>query len=305
MFADMLAALSRPYRQARSGAALWQRSLAFGAFVWLFLALFRPFGLAALGARVWPVAAGYGAVCALVMIVMNALVPMLLPRFFEEERWTVGREIAWSLLNVTLIGAGNVLYSIAMGFVRFSWTSVLWFEFYTLLIGLFPVTVVVLSNEARLARRYREGSDRVNATLKDVPSSPAVQEHIAVPMVPTRPESPRITLPSETGREDLVLFPDELLFLRSSANYVEVHHLREDRPVRTLMRASLKRAEGSLVDFPQFLRCHKSHIVNVDQVQRVSGNAQGYKLHLRDEADPVPVSRQLNDRLEELLAKAR
>lgn len=309
MLSATLELLSKPYRQARFGAVLWKRSLLFGAFVCLFLALFRPFGLDGIGERIWPIALGYGAVCSAIMLVMNTLVPLGWPSFFDEERWTVGREIGWSLLNVLLIGAGNALYSVGVGFVDPSWNALLWFELYTLLIGLFPVTVVVLSNEARLSRHYREGSKRVNAGIEG--SAPTVvvprnEEPTHPPDLPLKADqAATITLPSENGREDLTLSPDDLLFLRSAGNYVEVHHLHQGRPVRPVMRASLKRLEEALSPWPRFLRCHKSHVVNLHQVVRVSGNAQGYRLHLREDVDAVPVSRQLNDRLEELLAGRR
>ncbi len=41
------------------------------------------------------------------------------------------------------------------------------------------------------------------------------------------------------------------------------------------------------------IRCHKSYIVNLNKVNRISGNAKGYKLQI-DELDfLIPVSRSL------------
>jgi DNA-binding LytR/AlgR family response regulator len=52
--------------------------------------------------------------------------------------------------------------------------------------------------------------------------------------------------------------------------------------------------EEALAPYPQFFRCHRAYIVNLAAVEHVSGNAQGYKLHLKDVAELIPVSRNLN-----------
>jgi hypothetical protein len=45
--------------------------------------------------------------------------------------------------------------------------------------------------------------------------------------------------------------------------------------------------------------------VNLPAVEHVSGNAQGYKLHLKNVQELVPVSRNLNAQLTEQLQAAR
>ena len=49
--------------------------------------------------------------------------------------------------------------------------------------------------------------------------------------------------------------------------------------------------EGQLSDFPQIIRCHKSYLINIHQISRVSGNSRGYSLHFVDDMDPIPISR--------------
>jgi hypothetical protein len=291
--------LSHPYRLANTGLAAWRNALAFGLFVLLFLVVFEPFGLAAFKGAVWKTAFGYGAICTAVMFVLNGLVPRLMPSFFSGSRWTVGREIGWTLVNVLLIGLANLVYSVVIGLSRPSWSTLLWFEAYTLLIGLFPVTAVVLWNEARLSRRYREGSEQVNARMPPIADRKEVSSGEA--SMPTG-KAAVITIPSESGREDLTLPASELLFIRSAGNYLEVHKAQGAHVERHVLRGSLKRTEEALSGNPRLLRCHKSHLVNLDRVSRVSGNAQGFQLHLDQGMEVVPVSRRLNDRIGGLLA---
>ena len=112
----------------------------------------------------------------------------------------------------------------------------------------------------------------------------------------------RIAIPSENGKEDVVLPAAELLYIRSSGNYLEVFHGGAKQVGRKVVRGSLKRTEEALAGVPGMKRCHKSHIVNLARVERVSGNAQGYHLHFRGTAETVPVSRTLNASLSGLLA---
>jgi hypothetical protein len=245
------------------------------------------------------VALGYGAACSIVIMLLNGFVPLAMPRFFSEMRWTVGREIGWTLVNVALIGLANLIYSVAIGFAQFNAGTLLQYEGYTLLIGLFPVTAGVLWTEARLSRRYRQDSEQVNAGMHPTVTTgeaPAAEAHAAA--VPPSV----ITIPSENGREDLTLPTSELLFIHSAGNYLEVYQAKGAQVERYVLRGSLKRTEEALSGHPRLLRCHKSHLVNLDRVSRVSGNAQGFQLHLDHGAEVVPVSRQLNDRLGELLA---
>lgn len=291
--------LSRPYRLANIGRASWRNALAFGGFIFLFLLLFQPFGLSTYPGSMWKVALGYGATCAAVMIFLNGLVAPFLPKFFAEPDWTVGREIGWTLVNVALIGLANLLYSVAIGFASFSMHMLFWFEAYTVMIGLFPVTAAVLWTEARLSRRYREGSEHVNAGMQ--PHD--IQEEVPVgEPSPAASSASVVTIPSESGREDLTVPLNALLFIRSAGNYLEIFQAKGAQVDRQVVRGSLKRAEESLAGNPRLLRCHKSHLVNLDRVARVSGNAQGFQLHLDHGPEVVPVSRRLNDQLGELLA---
>jgi DNA-binding LytR/AlgR family response regulator len=71
---------------------------------------------------------------------------------------------------------------------------------------------------------------------------------------------------------------------------------------KKLLRNSLKAVTESLVEHPQLFRCHKSYLVNLLNVVHVSGNAQGYKLHLLNTDFRVPVSRQHNEEIKKRLA---
>ena len=283
----------RPYPLQPSAARHAVTALLFGAFVAAFLLLFRPFGLHAVPG-IGLLAAAYGATCTAAMLLLNVALPPLLPRWFTEARWTVGRELGWTLLNVALIGMANALLSVALGLVPLSAATLGRFTLFTVAIGLFPITLSVLLNEARRARHYRAGSAAINADLAapepDPARAPAAQ-------------GPGITLPAEGNAGTLHLGPEDLVYMRAADNYVDVFHLHADKPMRTVLRGSLKAMAAVLEPLgPRYLRCHKSHLVDLHKVVRVSGNAQGLRLHVRDADEPIPVSRQLTATVRNRLA---
>lgn len=279
---------NRPYSLDRSPRHILRRGAVIGFFVFVFLWFFQPFGLNTLPKGLVYVALGYGLVSFGVMTAVGMGMHLLPRNYYTEKNWTVGREILWTMVNLALIGLGNILYSDALGLVDLSWQSLMYFELYTVAVGIFPVAASVLLNEARLHKRYARESAAISRDLHT-----RLPEPIAA--VPVR-------IPAETQSGDLMLPADALLLVRAADNYVEVFFVENDQLRKVVLRSSLKAVESALATHPQFMRCHKGHIVNLQHIEGVSGNAQGYKLHLPRLDAPVPVSRQLNQTLRERLS---
>jgi hypothetical protein len=265
--------------------------LLFGLFVFLFLIAFQPFRLAETMKDTSLLSLGYGITTVVVMAIMNVLLYPLFPHFFNEEKWTVGREFAWSVLNIAVIGLANTLFTVLAGIAHLSVANVLVFEGYTLLVAVFPVSVSILARQIHLAGKYEKTSELINAGLQAHPP-------IATPV----PNEPLIDIPSDNAGENLSLNADDLFYVRSSDNYIEVYYCHRGSITKKLLRSTLKKLESTFEAYPQLFRCHKSYIVNLDKVKHVSGNAQGYKLHLTDSPDPIPVSRQYNDAVKDRFA---
>ncbi|MFK7936455.1 MAG: LytR/AlgR family response regulator transcription factor, partial [Saprospiraceae bacterium] len=99
----------------------------------------------------------------------------------------------------------------------------------------------------------------------------------------------QIVLFAENEKDQLQFLATELLYLQSADNYVEIVWQRNGALEKSLLRGSLQRMEQQIT-LPHIQRCHRSFIVNLEQVISVSGNAQGYKLHLPSE-QILPVAR--------------
>ncbi len=293
------ALLIRPYPLDPDPRRHIGKALVFGLFVAVFLLVFRPFGLHG-AAHLGLLAGAYGITCAITMVVLNVVLPRVLANWFDEARWTVGRELGWTLLNVSVIGLANALLSVALGLVPFALGTFGLFTLFTVLIGLFPIAISVLLTEARRARTYTADSAAINAELqRHAPPAPPADP---APAPAPGPEPNQLTLPNEAGPA-LLLDAVDLLYARAADNYVEVFHLQAGQCRRTVLRSSLKALSDALLPHgDRFLRCHKSHLVDLYKVQRVSGNAQGLRLHLTGVEEPIPVSRQLTATVRQHLA---
>lgn len=285
----MLSLLRQPYPIEESARAAWIRALLIGVFVGLFLLVFQPFGIAG-----WQTdhkalkILGFGVVSFVVTAVHFLMWPRLFPAVFSDRVWTVGKAILLIIANILLIAIANRLYLVWLtgdepGVA--SWLNML---IVTFLIGVFPSAGAVGVGYVVRLRRYVRQAAELPVHAPALPAS----EPVSVAPHPTE----ELTLLADNEKDNLTLPPNDLLYIESSDNYCTVVYLKNGQPAKPLLRSSLSRLEGQ-IDRPDIVRCHRSFVVNLDRVEKVTGNAQGYKLHLLGGQFQIPVARKYNDGL--------
>jgi hypothetical protein len=273
--------LNQPYPLNESIKGRWLNCVLFSTFVFLFLYIFKPFNLGALTDNLFLLCIGYASVCFVLMALLNVGIFSAFPNYFSESKWTSKSELVWSLLNVLFIGFGNFLYSVFIGIANFSFYNLVWFETYTVVIGIFPITISVLFNQIRLSNKFEGESQKINPFVKKQVNE--VKDNLTVKIW------------SENEKDELNMLAHEFLFAKSEDNYVEIYYLLNETHTRKLIRNTLKNIENQLPVNNDFFRCHKSYLVNLKNVNHISGNAQGYKLHIAGTNTLVSVSRSNND----------
>ena len=286
--------LLQPYPLGRSVFGKLGVCAGIGLFVALFLGVFRPFGIDSLAPREqWVHPLLFGLVTFVIASLCQILLPRFLPRTFAEEHWKSWKEILFLLFIVFCVGGGNywlmqVLYHHPGG--GRSFYSVLSI---TAPIGVFPVVFIVGMKQILLYRQYAADALELNRQMQR-PEAPAPTQNPAAPR--------QVVLQGEGQKERLELAAGEILFITSADNYVQVFHCAEGNMRSPLLRSSLKNMEQQLSALPSFFRCHRVYLVNLDLVERVTGNAQGLRLHLKGVEEPVPVSRSLTRTVKERLS---
>lgn len=71
----------------------WKTSLISCIIVFLILALFQPFGISYITHHKYAILLGYMVVTGMFLCIPVYLLPLLFPRFYDDKRWTVGRQI--------------------------------------------------------------------------------------------------------------------------------------------------------------------------------------------------------------------
>lgn len=87
---------------------------------------------------------------------------------------------------------------------------------------------------------------------------------------------------------DFDLLLDQFLFAKAEGNYLEIY-LNIESQHKLLIRMTLKDFESLLKPYPHIVKTHRSYIINCHQIKKVTGNAQGYLVHIQRHV--IPVSR--------------
>lgn len=278
--------LKKPYPYEDSVKKKILISIAFGIFIGFFLFVFEPFGIYdAKHENKALFVLGYGLVTFISLLITYFIIPFIFKEFHNNETWTAGKEILHISLNIFLITIMNIFYSILFckDCVPFQANlfEVLFFSFFSvLLIGMFPVAFMVLIYQNFLLKKHINNAEYVNQNL------------------PTKiQEQNTITIYSNNKKNMLSLNSAQLLAIEANGNYINVYYEDKDKLNREIIRNTLKKTEDVIEKYSNFVRCHKSYIVNLSKLKKVTGNAQGYKL-IFDQLDfKIPVSRNLSKQI--------
>lgn len=281
--------LSQPY-PAHTRRSAFRMAAAMGAFVAVFLLLFQPFGLQQVPGGSFKVFAvsGYGFITFACVSLLALACPALYPAWFRAQQWTVGKEVLFTLLNISCVGLANFIYTALVFRHPLSPGLLLNFQLITLTIGTFPVLFLVLLRHNRLLAQNLKLAQEMNTGLAQHPQQEQVQQEM-------------LFFTSETGQEPIVLKPQDFLFAAAAGNYVELYCLENGVPKKNLIRSSLSRVEEAVQQQPQMVRCHRSYLVNLEQVRSFSGNAQGLLLELQTGGYSIQVSRKMVPQIKSLL----
>ena len=264
-----------------------------GMFIGLFLILFQPFGILD-----WNnpnknlYLAGYGFVTFLCGILLRFGIFKTFTKYHSEAKWNIGKEILSIMLLILLITIGNCVYSIFIFDIQQNFQSFLGMLFAVLVVGIFPTVFGVMLNYIYQLKKYNQPIVVQYAQTTD--NQPITDIFL---------ENRIIELIAENEKDSLKISAQNLFYIESSDNYSTVFYQKETdgKLQKELLRSSLTRLE-SQISSSNIVRCHRSFIVNLDKVTKVTGNAQGYKLHLSSHELVVPVARKYSEIIERLRA---
>ena len=301
----MVAFFKKPYPYIAFSKKDIYSSVLIACFVSLFLIVFQPFGVS-----IWKTdykvlkLVGFGCVCFICTIIFKLVFLVLLKKNKPEETWTVWKEMFALILVIVFIAFGNLCYSNLIGISHFGFEELLFALIATFLLAFFPIMAnitlkynrFVLLNQKDAALMEAEVLEFQQRLINEIPQQKSIIEEVNNPEL--------IVLISENEKDKLELAAEELLYIESADNYSNVVFIKNKVVTKQLIRGSLKRLELQ-IPFQFIIRCHRSYIVNLKQVNYIKGNAQGYKIEFKtDNTNSISASRNysklLFERLESL-----
>ncbi len=191
--------------------------------------------------------------------------------------------IAWNFFS---IGTGNAVLVMYFSNIFWNWELFWNLQIATLAVGAFPVLLYTAFNQNRLLQH-------------NLSQAKQMTDHLPKKEIerPTPSPTNKLLFQSENGKDILQLNADQLLYITSSANYLEIHY-KNDGPKKHLLRNRMITAEKWIEDHPSILRTHRAFIVNLYHLQQISGTAKGYTLHLNGLEMGLPVARSKSQHVE-------
>jgi hypothetical protein len=193
------------------------------------------------------------------------------------ENWTLGKEFLHLALILVLIGLANFVIRDFIYTNPDNWSfKYLWEEIRnTFLVGILLLLLILPLNLERL----------LTINLKELKKLPTLQKSF-------KASNTIVQIDTPIEEEKFGLKLQCFLFAKVEGNYLEIFYCNDHGLEKDLKRLTLKEFDNQLRSFDFIFKVHRSYIVNLKAIETISGNAQGYVLHLKDyTSGTIPVSR--------------
>lgn len=254
--------------------------ISIGVFAFLFL--FQPFDISTLEVRQrYYLISGLSVVTFLALVFNLLVLPSLIPKMFSSSHWNVKKEILWNVWILFTIGAGYFLLNNFLDVLKFDFSLVI----KLVLTAVIPISILIIVNYNKILRIHSKLADELSKKLKE---NKSIQDKI-------------VYFNSDYQKDSLAIKVNLLMVVRSANNYIEIFWKEGDAIRNQLVRSSMMAAEETLREHKFIIKCHRSYIININYIEKIEGNSQGYKLFIENLNFPVPVSKSSVDRLKELI----
>ena len=272
----ILSFLSQPYPFYYKRKTLWKLAFLILIMTLFFSYFFEPFAVNISEHKMKYFWVSFIHACTPVAII--ALFSLFKIKSEIEENWNVRKEMLLLALFLLLVGIAQFLIRDIIYNNPNNWS---WSYFYeeirnTFLIGTLFVIILIPLNFNRLNTKNSKNAKALNFPhylLKPVANS-------------------MVFIETQVKSDDFKLDVNSFLFAMANGNYIELY-LKEEKNNKLLKRITLKELESILKPFPNIIKTHRSYLINLQHVNSVVGNAQGYKLKLNNYDEKLPVSRNM------------
>ena len=246
--------------------------------VFLFILFFQPFPLEALieENRLLYVT-GFGGIILVFTFLILVVAPILMPKWFKFTTWESGPPVVLLVLLLVFTFTANIFY------IRFVGNTdlTLYILFKAFLVSLLPVIILNILYKNKSLEHVIEIIQDKNRLYQ-----------IKIQELENNGAKELVTIYSEGKSSKLSVRYSDIISVQSADNYVEIYYLDNEIVEKKLIRNTLKNIEEQLSKHPEFIRCHRTSLVNMSHVAKLERNYGSYQLKMKNIDLELPVSRQ-------------
>lgn len=279
--------LNRPYSFNDDLKYNLRLSIGISIGMFMFYLFFQPLDLknADLNNRL-VIIAGFGFITFFILGLNLIFLPFVFPKFFQTGKWNLIRDIILNAWIWILISIAYTFYARYVGLIEITYDSM----FKLLLLGLAPVAILVVGNQNKILKRYLQNALELTKKLDQEEKEEDDQEA-------------EFTFESDNKSESLKVDLNTVMLIKSANNYIEIFWKKDDEMHKKLIRNTLTKIEDQLKSFPNFIRCHRTALINKSYVQKLVGGSHGLHVRLDGFDELIPVSRQYSMKVKEQIAE--
>jgi ABC-type multidrug transport system fused ATPase/permease subunit len=245
--------------------------------IFFFILFFRPFELNHLDFNNQLLfIAGCSAITFSLLCLFYILIPWIFPKTLTSA---VHEKRLFVLINIFLCVISSTAYVFYIHYVGGVSLS-MYLVFKIVLICLVPIITLALVIENKSLKHQIDSLRESNVKLK-------MRENEN-----TGNQTGIIQFISDNKSDKIDLLPGDILFIKSAENYVEIVYKDNENKKQKLIRTTLRNIEEQLRIYSEFVRCHRTCIVNTKYILKLTSGYQGHRLKIMDYSEEIPVSRQ-------------
>ncbi len=213
---------------------------------------------------------------------LNLLVlPSYITRLFDNEKWNIFKEILWNTFLLAQLAAAYFFY---FKYAKLGTFNGIVFA-KIVAISIVPISILVLLNQNRLLQLNLNDALDLNKKL----------------LSKFTDGDNTVLFESEYKKDSITLTASTISVIKSAGNYIEIYWKEKHKINKHLVRMKLQEAEELLKHYNFIFRCHRTYLINTNEIINAEGNSLGLKLNLKNLDFQVPVSRPYVEKLKKII----
>lgn len=225
---------------------------------------------------------GFGVVAFVGMIITKFVLPMIISSFYNDQQWTIARQVIHLSATILIVGSLIMVYSNTFQISTFDFIDIL----KVVAVSIIPIAIITFFQQKLFHNKFSSTAEGINSSLNAI-NPPASKQMFPVMVF------------GESGQK-LSLIPNQLIYAETSKDSTDFYWQSLLGVEKTTIQTPLAQVEKELAAHPQFVRLHRKFVINMRGIHKVEGNARGYRLRIARTSHEIPVSWKFHKELEKI-----